>query len=170
MFSFQSEAINFLTNGKVTVKGLKQLGLITEGQCVIPNQFYESGWGLWLPMPNVTLVPYFSNAIAIGLSRDDTIIYLENKIKPNTFLDFEEAGITPTEFDMDEKQMLYEREKEIKRRLEANGYQYPKSINEAVSLYVTLGLAVEEVGEQGRICLDMLIRPLRKIDDVLIEP
>ncbi|MFC0211379.1 DUF6042 family protein [Paenibacillus chartarius] len=170
MFSFQSEAINFMTNGKVTVKILKQLGLITEGQCVIPNQFYESGWGLWLPMPNVTLLPYFSNSIAIGLSRDETIIYLENKSKPNTFITFEDNGIKSSEFDIDEEQMLHEREEEIKRRLEANGYLYPKSISDVVSLYVTLGLAFEEKDQQGTVCLDMIIRPLRKIDDVLIEP
>ncbi|SDJ44808.1 hypothetical protein SAMN05421868_12765 [Paenibacillus naphthalenovorans] len=66
MCSFQNEVINFFMNGMVTVRGLSQLGLIPEGQCVIPNQFYENGWGRWLPMPNITLLPFFSVSVASG--------------------------------------------------------------------------------------------------------
>ncbi|KZS47056.1 hypothetical protein AWU65_14540 [Paenibacillus glucanolyticus] len=88
MSSFQNDTINYITGGKVTVKTLVRLGLIPAGQCVIPNQFYEMGWGKWLPMPNITSLPYLSHCIACGLNKDDTIKFLEQKTKSITFIDF----------------------------------------------------------------------------------
>jgi hypothetical protein len=166
MFSFQKEAINYMTNGKVTVRGLAQLGLIPEGQCAIPNQFYESGWGIWLPMPNVTLLPFLSFCVANNYSKAEMIRFLEQKIKPGTFIDFQEKSSKGSQYD-DEYELLYTREIEVKRRLEANGYPYPSNICDVVQLYIALGIACEEYDQDGNASIDLIIRPLNKVDEVL---
>jgi len=155
-----------MTNGKVTVITLSQLGMINPGQCVIPNQFYESGWGLWLPMPNVTLLPFLSYCIANNFNRTEIIQFLEMKNKPKSFLDFNSDFKREMELD-DDYEMLYAREIEIKRRLEANGYQYPKDINDVLNLYIALGLAYEISNSNEGSFMDLIIRPLKKVDEIL---
>ncbi|WP_143810245.1 DUF6042 family protein [Paenibacillus sp. MY03] len=169
MFSFQNEAINFFTNGKATVRVLAQLELIPVGQCAFPNQFHENGWGRWLPMPNITLLPYFSDCVAKEFSREETELFLEQKVRPNTFISFRE-DCKSTKRENNEDNIMNNRESEVKRRLEANGLQYPSCISDVVGLYLSLKLAHEEHDRQGRSCLDMLIRPLHNIDEVLINP
>ncbi len=66
MFSFQNEAINFITNGKVTVRVLAQLELIPVGQCAFPNQFHENGWGCGFLCRTLHYCP----TLAIALQRD----------------------------------------------------------------------------------------------------
>ncbi|MCR2802676.1 DUF6042 family protein [Paenibacillus soyae] len=170
MCTFQNDVINFMTNGKVTVRGLTKLGLIPKGHCVIPNQFYERGWGKWLPIPNLSLLPFFSVSITSGLCWEETIAFLEEKTKPDTFKKKCEDGETASIHQEIENLYINERETEIKRRLEANGFQYPESINDVVSLYIALGLAFDIVDLQGLVFLDMIIRPLQNIDDVLLNP
>jgi len=169
MFSFQNEAINFITNGKATVRVLAQLELIPVGQCAFPNQFHENGWGMWLPMPNITLLPYFSDCVAKEFSREKTELYLEQKVRPDTFISFHEEG-KKTKTGSNEYYILNKRELEVKRRLEANGFQYPNCIRDVVKLYISLRLAYEEHDQQGKSYLDLLIRPLHNIDEVLINP
>lgn len=169
MYSFQNDALNFIMNGRVTVRGLSQLGLIPKGQCVIPNRFYEGGWGRWLPMPNITLLPYFSVAVASGFNWEETVALMERKVKENTFINLDDNGVDRRNHEDDEVQSLYEREAEIKRKLQANGFLYPKSILDVIDLYVALGLAFKTEDQQGKWCLDMIIRPLRNIDEVLIN-
>ncbi|WP_260440120.1 DUF6042 family protein [Cohnella lubricantis] len=154
-------------NGRITVRGLSQLGLIPKGQCVIPNRFYEDGWGRWLPMPNITLLPFFSVSIASGFNWEETVAYMEKKSKPNTFIDLNDNSVNQRDNEDEEAHSLYEREAEIKRKLQANGFQYPKSIFDVIDLYVALGLALKTEDQQGKWCLDMIIRPLRNIDEVL---
>ncbi|MGK9250727.1 DUF6042 family protein [Paenibacillus humicus] len=169
MFSFQNEAINFITNGKVTVRVLAQLELIPVGQCAFPNQFHENGWGMWLPMPNITLLPYFSDCIAKEFTRKETELFLEQKVRPNTFISLHKEG-KATKRESNEYYIINKRELEVKRRLEANGLQYPNCTRDVIRLYISLRLAHEENDQQGRSCLDMLIRPLHNIDEVLINP
>lgn len=166
MSSFLNDAVNFITNGKVTVRTLSQLGMINAGQCVIPNQFYESGWGLWLPMPNVTLLPFLSYCVANNFNRTEIIQFLEMKNKPKSIFDFNSDFKRELELD-DGYEMLYAREIEIKRRLEANGYQYPKDINDVLNLYIALGLVYEISNSNEEGFMDMIIRPLKKIDEIL---
>ncbi|MCK8489243.1 DUF6042 family protein [Paenibacillus sp. MBLB2552] len=169
MCSFHNDALNFITNGRVTVRGLSQLGLIPKGQCVIPNQFYEGGWGRWLPMPNITLLPYFSVSVASGFNWAETVGFMEKRVKPNTFIDLGNNGVDKRNHEDDEVQSLYERETEIEQKLQINGLLYPKSIVDVIDLYVALGLAFKTEDQQGKWCLDMIIRPLCKIDEVLIN-
>ncbi|AVV56266.1 hypothetical protein C7121_08965 [Paenibacillus glucanolyticus] len=169
MCSFQNDALNFITNGRVTVRGLSQLGLIPKGQCVIPNGFYEGGWGRWLPMPNITLLPYFSVSVASGFNLAETVVFMKKKVKPNTFINLGDNVVDKRNHEDDEVQSLYERETEIEQKLQANGLLYPKSIVDVIDLYVALGLAFKTEDQQGKWCLDMIIRPLCKIDEVLIN-
>lgn len=169
MYSFQNDAMNFIMNGRVTVRGLSQLGLIPKGQCVIPNRFYEGGWGRWLPMPNITLLPYFSVAVASGFNWEETVVFMETKVKQNTFIDLDDNGVDKRDHEDDEFQSLHNREAEIKRKLKANGFLYPESILDVIDLYEALGLAFKTEDQQGQRCLDMIIRPLCNIDEVLIN-
>ncbi|MGG1554092.1 DUF6042 family protein [Paenibacillus ferrarius] len=169
MSSFQNDAISFMTNGKVTVRTLQQLGLIATGQCVIPNQFYESGWGQWLPMPNVLSLPYISHYIASGLNKKEIILQLEQKDKINTFINFT-APCPPhmSSKEQDENELLHVREAEIKRRLEANHYNYPQNILDVINLYISLGL-VHEIDDEGTSgMIDLLIRPLPHMNMILL--
>ncbi|MFH5181445.1 DUF6042 family protein [Paenibacillus sp. TAB 01] len=169
MFSFQNEVINFMTNGRVTVRTLDYLGLISAGQCAIPNQFYELGWGRWLPMPNITSLPYISNSIASSLNKEGLVKHLEQKVKSNTFIDFSiRVPQNLSQSEKDEYELLYVRETEIKRRLEANGYQYPSNMQEVVNLYIDLGVAYELQDDHYNGLLDLIIRPLPHIDTVLL--
>ncbi|MFD0675985.1 MULTISPECIES: DUF6042 family protein [unclassified Paenibacillus] len=168
MSSFQNDTINFITGGRVTLKTLVRLDLVPAGQCVIPNQFYEKGWGRWLPMPNITLLPYFSYCIASGLNKSDIIQYLKKKTKPDTFIDFSiSRPLNVSEAEKEEYELLYEREVEVKRRLKLNGYEYPSNTMDVINLYVTLGLAFELKDEDSSDILDLIIRPLAPIDSIL---
>ncbi|GIQ70446.1 hypothetical protein DUZ99_09705 [Xylanibacillus composti] len=120
-------------------------------------------------MPNITLLPYFSVAVASGFNWEETVVFMERKVKQNTFINLDEKGMDRRDHQDDEVQTLYEREAGIKRKLQANGFLYPKSILDVLDLYVALGLAFKTEDQQGQWCLDMIIRPLRNIDEVLIN-
>lgn len=170
MCSFQNDTFNFITNGKVTVRTLTRLGLIPAGQSIIPNRFYEFGWGTWLPMPSITLIPYISHYIACDLSKDDIIRYLEQKVKSNTFIDFSiRLPLNMSQEEEDEYELLYARETEVKRRLEANGYSYPQNMLDVINLYIYLGLVYELQDDNTEGLLDLIIRPLPHIDTKLLH-
>lgn len=113
--------------------------------------------------------PDFQLTNTSGYCLEETIAFLEKKVKPNTFIELRNNEVDTRNFDDDEFQFLYMREIEIKRKLEANGFLYPNSIVDVINLYVSLGMAYETEDSQGRACLDMIIRPIRKIDEVLIK-
>lgn len=115
MSSYEKKAINFVTNGPITVRDLSELGLIPDGQTVFPLHFYEMGWGTWLPMSCTLLLPYFSDGIAKGLNIERLISYLNEKVKPDTFI-LNDKGIPS------ENELLVDREVKVKRRLELNGF------------------------------------------------
>ncbi|WP_159887970.1 DUF6042 family protein [Paenibacillus puerhi] len=168
MSYFQNDTSNFITAGQITVKTLVRLGLVPVGQSVIPNQFYEKGWGRWLPMPNITLLPYFSYCIASGLNKSDIIRYLKKKTKPNTFINFSiRQPLNGSEAEKEEYELLYEREIEVRRRLKLNGYEYPTNTMDVVNLYVKLGLAIELKDEDSTVILDLIVWPLAQIDSIL---
>ncbi|MGM1050533.1 MAG: DUF6042 family protein [Bacillota bacterium] len=167
MFSFQ-KTINYITNGKVTVRTLVGSGLIPIGQCVIPNQFYEMGWGKWLPMPSIISLPYLSHYIACGLKKDEIIKFLKQRTKPNMFIDYSiKQPLNASEIEKEEFELLYVREVEVKHRLEVNGYEYPRNIMDVVNLYVALGLVIELQDDDSQEILDLIVRPLAPVDTIL---
>lgn len=119
------------------------------------------------PYANITLLPFFSVSVASGCCWEETIALLEKKVKPNTFIDLRNNEEDIRNIDDNEYQFLRERETVIKRKLEANGFFYPYSVVDVINLYVALGLAYETEDQLGRACLDMIIRPIRKIEEVL---
>ncbi|MGG1940435.1 hypothetical protein ABFY57_12165 [Paenibacillus polymyxa] len=161
MSSYETKAINFVTNGPITVRDLSELGLIPDGQTVFPLHFYEMGWGTWLPMSCTLLLPYFSDGIAKGLNTERLISYLNEKVKPDTFI-LNDKGI------FIKNELLVDREVKVKRRLELNGFLYPRNVEEVVQLYLELGLA-KRWNEDSNTTMhyDLIIRPLYHIDSIL---
>lgn len=161
MSAYEKKAINFVTNGPITVRDLSELGLIPDGQTVFPLHFYEMGWGTWLPMSCTLLLPYFSDGVAKGLNIDRLVSYLNEKVKPDTFI-FNNKRIPS------ENELLVDREVKVKRRLELNGFFYPRNVEEVIQLYLELGLAKTcNEDSNANVYYDLIIRPLYHIDSVL---
>lgn len=164
MSSFQSKAINFMTNRPITVRDLSSLSLIPTGQSAFPFQFHEMGWATWLPISCITLLPFFSDGIAKDMKEEDLLCYLKEKVKPDTFpLNDQQLGTS-------EPDNFYNREGKIRRRLELNGFRYPQCVENVVELYVHVGLSKKIIEHtSGDTLYDLVIRPLRHVDSVLTK-
>ncbi|MNW64121.1 hypothetical protein D3C74_423760 [compost metagenome] len=67
-----------------------------------------------------------------------------------------------------ESKALFDRETQVKRRLELNGYRYPRCVEDVVELYVEVGLAKKSIEQtSGVIYYDLVIRPLNHVDSIL---
>lgn len=164
MSSFQSKAINFMTNGPLTVRDLSELGLIRIGQSAFPFQFHEMGWATWLPISCITLLPFISDGIAKDMKEEDLLCYLKEKVKPDAFpLDDQQS-------DTSESDNFYNREVKIRRRLELNGFRYPRCVEDVLELYVRVGFSKKIYGHtSGDTRYDLVIRPLSHVDSVLTK-
>ncbi|MDQ1910546.1 hypothetical protein RAC89_08535 [Paenibacillus sp. GD4] len=168
MSSFESKAINFMTNGPIRVRDLSELGLIPTGQTAFPTQFHEMGWASWLPMPCIMLLPFFSDGIAKGLNGEELLCYLKGKVRPDTFLlNDQELGAASSK--LNEDTLLIERENRVKERLELNGFRYPLRVEDVVGLYLEVGLSTKIIEQTcGAISYDLVIRPLSHVDSILL--
>ncbi|CAH8718161.1 hypothetical protein WDD9_005391 [Paenibacillus melissococcoides] len=118
-------------------------------------------------MPCITLLPYYSDAVARGLGLEELLIYLDGKVKADTFLMHEESNLEVIR-DKHERAMLIAREVKVRERLKINGHQYPRNVGDVVQLYLDLGLALVSTDEtNGQLRYDLIIRPLSHVDTVL---
>ncbi|OCT14346.1 hypothetical protein A8709_26335 [Paenibacillus pectinilyticus] len=152
--------------GKITVRLLSKLNLITANQCILPKGFYEYGWAEWLPLVNISTLPQISYCVSKEFTREDTVQYLSLHKSNQLFCNFENADILfGTEYQINEYYLIYSRELMIKENLKKNGFSYPNTMEEVIDLFLQLGFLIQQSDQSGNIILDMVIRPFPKVTD-----
>lgn len=154
--------------GKITVRLLSKLNLITADHCILPKSFYEYGWAEWLPLASISTLPHISYCVSKEFTREDTVQYLISLSSDHLFFNFENVDILfSTENQINEYNLIYSRELLIKENLEQNGFFYPKTMEEVIELFLQLGFLIQQPDKYGNITLDMVIRPFPKVTDKL---
>lgn len=157
-----------MNSGKITVRLLSQLNMIPEGQCIMPQSLYDYGWLSCLPLVNIITLPQISNCIAQDYSKEKIIDYLIQN-NDNEFLwKFHEAepGFISLN-EMNEFNLYFAREQNVRSRLERNVFSYPRNMRDVIHLFIDLGFILEYLEHENEIKLDLLIRPFPKTEKVL---
>ncbi|MBD0384721.1 DUF6042 family protein [Paenibacillus sedimenti] len=154
--------------GEITVRLLSQLKMIPEGQCIMPQSLYDYGWLSCLPLVNIITLPQISNCIALDYSKERIIDYLVRHNDKGVFWKFRD--IEP-EFkstnEMNEFNLYYAREVNVRSRLERNGFFYPRNMQDVIQLFINLGFITETIDNENEMKLDLIIRPFPKTERVL---
>ncbi|NQX58580.1 DUF6042 family protein [Paenibacillus qinlingensis] len=154
--------------GKITVRLLSKLNLITADHCILPKSFYENGWAEFLPLANISTLPQISYCVSKEFTREDTVQYLSSHNSDHLFCNFENVDILfSREYQINEYTLIYSRELLIKENLEKNGLFYPNTMEEVIDLFLQLGFLIQQNDKSGNIILDLVIRPFPKVTDKL---
>lgn len=155
--------------GKITVRLLSKLNLISANQSILPKSFYEYGWAEWLPIANITTLPQISYCISKEFTREETVHYLSShNTTDQLFMSFEHVERSfASEVQRNEYLLIYTRELLIKDKLEQNDLFYPNTMDEVIDLFLQIGFLTQHTDLSGNRILDMIIRPFPKVSDRL---
>lgn len=129
-----------------------------EKELHVPCGFLRNAWNLFLPKGSVSVLLSTMSYILQGLSKTELMEQLkeeemELKLIPFSFRFDPERDINDNLF-----QSTLNREKRVRKVLIRSGLQYPKNIEEWVSLLIQVGIIIE-VNYKGVLFLDMVLEP-----------
>ncbi|MGQ7887559.1 DUF6042 family protein [Paenibacillus sp. WC2504] len=156
-----------MDHGKISVRQLSQLDMIPKGKCIMPQSLYDYGWISCLPIVNIITLPQISNCIALEYTKDQIIDFLINNNDRGLFWKFHETKPNLNSLrEVNEFNLYFTREQNLRLRLENNNLFYPQNMQEVINLFIRLGFIIEILDNQRNVLLDLIIHPFPRPENI----